>query len=241
VSDATTLALVAAAAGTSLLHTLIPDHWLPFVLVGRARGWSISTVAMASALAAVIHSGLSVLLGLVTVWIGSTAVESVGRTMEGVGAVLLVLFGVGYALWAWNKGGHFHPGGALLHRGDGRGACRGDEGHANPEHLHYHADGDLIASRRGRWGAVGLAVIVGINPCVLVLPVMLASASRGAGTLGLVATAYAVPTILLMVGLSVLGVRLRRGIHPPGMARFAEAGSGLIIALLGLAILFLEH
>jgi len=32
--------LLATAAATAAFHTLIPDHWLPFVLVGRARRWS---------------------------------------------------------------------------------------------------------------------------------------------------------------------------------------------------------
>ena len=30
--------LLLTAAATAAFHTLIPDHWLPFVLVGRARG-----------------------------------------------------------------------------------------------------------------------------------------------------------------------------------------------------------
>jgi ABC-type nickel/cobalt efflux system permease component RcnA len=241
VSDATTFALLSTAAATALLHTLIPDHWLPFVLIGRTRGWSISTVALASGLAAVIHVGLSVLLGVVALWIGIRAVDAVGHTLEGAGAILLMAFGLGYALWGWTKGGHFHPGGALLHRGDTEGACRGDEGPAHPEHLHYHADGGLIGDRVGRWGAVSLAVIVGINPCVLVLPVMLASVPRGPGTVALVAAAYALPATALMVGLSVIGVLARWPVRLPGAARYAEMASGLVIALLGLAFWLLER
>ena len=33
-------ALTGAAVATGVLHTLIPGHWLPFVMIGRARGWS---------------------------------------------------------------------------------------------------------------------------------------------------------------------------------------------------------
>jgi hypothetical protein len=83
---------------------------------------------------------------------------------------------------------------------------------------------------------VGLAVIVGLNPCVLVLPILLASVPRGAMAVGLVALAYSVPTILLMVGLSVLGVRVGWRIRLPLAARNAEVGSGALIALLGLLV-----
>src|SRR5262245_48255455 len=185
---ASTTYLLTTAAGTALLHTLIPDHWLPFVLVGRARGWSLATVALVSGLAAAIHAALSILLGLVGLRLGIAAVESIGETLERAGSWLLLAFGLGYALWAWLKGGHFHPGGELVHKLDS--ACSGAEGPDHPQHLHYHADGGLIEARGGL-SAVGLAVIVGLNPCVLVLPILLAGLSLGPATLGLVALAYA--------------------------------------------------
>ena len=236
--DATTYALLTTATTTALLHTLIPDHWLPFVLIGRARGWSVSTVAFVSGLAGTIHVVLSVLLGIAAVWIGLTAMEAVGETLERAGGILLIVFGLGYAGWSWSKGGHFHPGGSLIHGKAGEG-CSGAEGPENPEHLHYHADEGLIAAKGG-WSAVGLALIVGVNPCVLVLPILLASSPGGAGAVALVAAAYSIPTVLLMVGLSVAGVGLGWKIRLPWAARYAEPGSGLLIAALGLLFLFLH-
>lgn len=236
--DATTYALLSVAAATSLLHTLIPDHWLPFVLIGRARGWAGWTVGLVSGLSALIHVALSVLLGLLALWLGLTAAEVVGDTLERAGAGLLVLFGAVYALWAWRKGGHFHPGGALLHREE-PSPCSGEEGPANPEHLHYHADGPWIGTRPGRSGLV-LALIIGINPCVVMLPLMLSSATRGPRMLGLVVLAYGLPTLVLMVGLSVLGVRGARRIRVPGAARRAELISGLLVAALGLVYLLVD-
>jgi nickel/cobalt exporter len=235
----TTYALITTAAATALLHTLIPDHWLPFVLIGRARGWSPATVALASGLAATIHAGLSVLLGVIALWIGLATVEVVGETLHRVGGLLLVAFGVGYALWAWTKGGHFHPGGSLLHPADPGERCDGEEGPGHPEHLHYHADDGMIGGRGG-WGAIGLAVIVGLNPCVLVLPIMLAGVSRGPTTVALVAMAYALPSALLMVGLSVIGVTVGWRVRLPGVARYAELGSGVLIALLGVLFWVLD-
>lgn len=239
-SDSTLYALLTTAALTALLHTLIPDHWLPFVLMGRSQGWSIRTVALVSGLSALLHTGLSLALGLLATGIGVGVARTVGETMEQSGAVLLIVFGLAYTVWAWRKGDHFHPGGDRLHPADQSGSCAGDEGPANPEHLHYHADDDLIRGRPGR-GAFGLALIVGINPCVLAMPVVLAAAARGTTHAGLVALAYGIPTIALMVGLSVLGVSGRFPIHLPGAARFAERASGILIALLGVVALIWQH
>jgi ABC-type nickel/cobalt efflux system permease component RcnA len=227
-------ALISVAVATALFHTLIPDHWLPFVLVGNARGWRVGRTIAVSGLSALIHVALSVALGMLALAVGITTAEAVGETLEHAGSVMLILFGAVYAVWAWRKGGHFHPGGFRIHDERDATVCDGDEGDANPEHLHYHADQQLIERRNAWW----LAVIVGINPCVLILPVIFATASRGTAAVAATCIAYAVPTALLMVGLSAAGVAGGRRFRLPVAARFMEVGSGLLIAALGLFLLF---
>jgi ABC-type nickel/cobalt efflux system permease component RcnA len=230
--ETTTYLLLVTAAATALFHTLIPDHWLPFVLIGKARKWSARTTALVSGFSALIHATLSVGLGLLALGVGITAASAIGETLEHAGAALLIVFGLVYAWWAWRKGGHFHPGGKFLHGHDHGAACGGSEGDANPEHLHYHADEGLIRGSAG-WGGLGLALIVGMNPCVLILPIMLATLDRGPLVFWLVTASYVIPTVALMVGLSVVGVAGGRKIPVPGIARHMEWVSGLLIALLG--------
>ena len=232
--------LTATAIATAVFHTLIPDHWLPFVLIGRARGWDSRKTAAVSGSSALIHTGLSVVLGLVALRIGREATAAVGETLERVSGVLLIVFGVVYAAWAWKKGGHFHPGGAMLHREEEGPDCDGREGHGHPGHLYYHADRQLIEGS-GRRGALYLAVIVGVNPCVLVLPIILAASQHGPGMVALVSGAYSATTIALMVGLSVAGVAGIRRFEPPGAARYMEMLSGLLIAAVGVVFWLLEH
>ncbi|HKQ62519.1 MAG TPA: hypothetical protein VJS92_14605 [Candidatus Polarisedimenticolaceae bacterium] len=225
-------AVWATATATALAHTLIPDHWLPFVLIGRARGWSVAYTAAVSGLSAAIHVGLSVALGLVALGVGGGLARAVGGGLEQANPWLLVLFGVGYALWAWRKGAHFHPGGRLLHRDEPGTACPGGEAGDHSQHLHYHADDRLIRGDSVR-GALALAAIVGANPCVVLLPLLLTSAASGTAALARVALAYALPTVALMIGLSVLGVSASRRLYVPLAARHMEAASGVLIALLG--------
>lgn len=236
--DATLSLLMATAVSTALFHTLIPDHWLPFVLIGRARGWSKRTTFGVSGLSAAIHVALSAALGLLAVAVGLEVARAVGESLEEAAPYLLIGFGLVYAVWAWRKGGHFHPGGSLLH-GKGEGApCPGAEG-TDPGHLHYHADDALIRNAEGR-SALALAAIVGINPCVLILPLVLKGADQGALALTAVLAAYSATTVALMVGLSVAGVAGAMRFAIPGAARYMEAASGLVIAAAGLLLLFLE-
>ncbi len=231
--------LLGTALATAVFHTLIPDHWLPFVLIGRARRWSSRTTAAVSGFSALLHTGLSAILGVLALWIGRGAVLAVGERLERASGVLLVVFGLAYALWAWRKGGHFHPGGALFHRGEEGPDCDGNEGDHQPEHLHYHADRELIRGAAGRSGFF-LAVIVGLNPCVLILPLMLAAAKHGAAAVAAITLVYAATTISIMVGLSVAGAAGFRRFDPPGVARYMEAASGLLIAVVGVAFWLLN-
>ena len=232
--------LFLTAASTAAFHTLIPDHWLPFVLAGRARGWSARRTAAVSGLSAVVHTLLSAALGLVALAIGQTAAHALGSGLSRASGLLLVLFGAAYAAWAWRKGGHFHPGGALLHRADEGARCDGREGDGSEAHLHYHADDAWIRAGAAK-GATALALIVGLNPCVLVLPIMVATAEQGAGAVALVTLAYSLTTIALMVGLSVAGVAGARRLAIPAAARHMETASGVLIALVGAVFLILER
>jgi hypothetical protein len=83
-----------------------------------------------------------------------------------------------------------------------------------------------------------MALIVGLNPCILVLPLMLEAQSR-AGILA-VSLAYGLPTVLLIVILSALGVAGGRRIRLPGMVRHMELASGVLIAVLGVVIWLVE-
>jgi ABC-type nickel/cobalt efflux system permease component RcnA len=192
-----------------------------------------------SGVSAAIHALLSLLLGLLAVAIGAEAAARLGHGMEAVGGILLIAFGIAYAVWSFRKGGHFHPGGALVHRHEETGACDGAEG-ASAEHLHYHADAALIERRKGR-SDLSLAVIVGINPCVLILPLLFAAASDGAPIVLATAAAYSATTIVLMVALSVAGVAGLRFVRVPAIARHMEAASGLLIALLGVVVWAFGH
>ena len=232
--------LLLTTAATAAFHTLIPDHWLPFVLVGRARRWSARTTALVSGFSAFLHTLLSIALGVLALRLGQSAARAVGERLERGSGVLLVVFGAAYALWAWRKGGHFHPGGALLHAENEKAHCDGQEGSVGSDHLHYHADDAWIRTDAGK-GAIPLAMIVGLNPCVLLLPIMVATADEGAGAVAAVTLTYSFTTIALMVGLSVAGVTGSRRLPVPAVARHMETASGVLIALCGVAFLLIER
>jgi hypothetical protein len=106
------LLLIGAVAGVGVLHTIVPDHWVPITLIARQRGWSKSETARAAFQAGTGHVLSTLLIGLV-VWIAGVAVAArFGHLVETASSIALVAFGGWIAVSAWRElgrsGGHGH-------------------------------------------------------------------------------------------------------------------------------------
>jgi len=94
------LLLVGAVAAVGVLHTIVPDHWVPIALIARQRGWSRSETARASFQAGVGHVMSTLLIGVV-VWIAGVAFATrFGNIVDTATSVALIGFGSWIALGA---------------------------------------------------------------------------------------------------------------------------------------------
>jgi hypothetical protein len=106
------LLLVGSVAAVGVLHTIVPDHWVPISLIARQRGWSRGETARASVLAGVGHV-LSTLLIALTVWLAGVVVAArFGQFVDRASSMALMAFGAWIAVAAWRElrggGGHGH-------------------------------------------------------------------------------------------------------------------------------------
>ena len=110
--------LVGAVATVGVLHTIVPDHWVPITLIARQRGWSTAQTARASLLAGTGHV-LSTLAIASVVWIAGVAVaKTFGHWVDTIASIALILFGGWIAissLLAMRRGGHGHGHGGHSH------------------------------------------------------------------------------------------------------------------------------
>jgi hypothetical protein len=106
------LLLVAAVATVGVLHTIVPDHWVPITLIARQRGWSKSETAKAALQAGTGHV-LSTLLIALVVWVAGVAfAERFGHVVDMISSLALIGFGGWFAISAGRDlrmhGGHGH-------------------------------------------------------------------------------------------------------------------------------------
>jgi ABC-type nickel/cobalt efflux system permease component RcnA len=102
--------LVGAVAAVGVLHTIVPDHWVPITLVARQQAWSKGETARASLIAATGHV-LSTLVIALVVWLAGVAfAEQFGEMVTTVSSFALIAFGGWIAVSSWRAldRGHGH-------------------------------------------------------------------------------------------------------------------------------------
>ncbi len=103
------LILILSAFVLTLLHTILPEHWMPFVLVGKAQNWSLKKTLSISAIAATGHVFMTLLIGLIVLFITKAVLDYVGLIEKFVTSSLLILIGSIYLIQGIrNKHEHSH-------------------------------------------------------------------------------------------------------------------------------------
>jgi nickel/cobalt exporter len=235
--NATTPALIAAAAGVGFGHAIMPDHWLPLAVVGRTRRYPIARVARLSGLAGVAHVLVSLLLGGLVIAVGLQFRSAVEHAQNVIVGTALLVTGIAFAALELSGHGHSHPDGD--HHGPRHGASsRGQEhGHADPDgHVHPGAQGD---DRKRLKGIAGIMVPFGAaaSPDLTILPVFLAATAVGTGTAVGSLIAFAVVTICTVVCLTLIaafgGYRLRG----QWLERWGNAITASVLLVIGALVL----
>ena len=87
------LLLVGAVATVGVLHTIVPDHWVPITLIARQQGWTKSETARASLKAGTGHV-LSTLAIALIVWLAGVAfAQRFGHYVDIAASIALIGFG----------------------------------------------------------------------------------------------------------------------------------------------------
>jgi nickel/cobalt exporter len=238
--SATTPALFAAAAGVGVGHAILPDHWVPLSVLGRARRYPLSKVARLSGLAGVAHVLLSILLGGVIIAIGlqfRSAIQSAQNTIIGC---LLIVTGIGFLAFELTGHGHSHAHGDEGHEhgehGHGHhGHQAGDDGHEHGTEGHDQDHGD----QRGVRGLAAVMIPFGAaaSPDLTILPVFLSAAAVGVVTAIGSLVIFAAVTIGTIVGLTLTATKGGYQIRGQWLDRWGNAITAIVLLLIGVLVL----
>ena len=193
----------------SMLHALIPSHWIPLVAIGRAERWSRVEMLWVTAVTGGAHALGEVVLGVIVGLVGYRLSASYEIVTRVVAPLVLVALGVVYLI-----GGAFHP-----------------------HHEHYPSvTGD---SKRSKSAIVSsLATAMFFSPCIEIEGYFFAAGAYGLVGILAVAAIYTVLTVTGMVVFVDLARRGIQKIQSRFLDRHDRTVTGTVLILLG-AVAFL--
>jgi nickel/cobalt transporter (NicO) family protein len=228
--------LMLTAASIGFIHTLLgPDHYVPFIVLSKARQWTQRKTAFITVLCGIAHVGSSVVIGIIGIALGIALnrLVDIEATRGEIAAWLMIAFGFAYLVWGikqsvkHKKHSHLH-----LHT----------DGTAH-YHLHEHQDDHTHFHRKTDYKELTpwiLFTIFVFGPCEPFIPLFLYPAARNNLTdIILVTLAFTIATVgtmVTVVSFAAYGIRFLPRIS---MDRYVHAIAGGTIFLCGIGIKFL--
>jgi nickel/cobalt exporter len=230
--ETSTILLAGTAVTLGFIHTLVgPDHYLPFIVMGEARQWTIRKTMFITLLCGLGHVLSSVVLGFVGIFAGlSLSKLQLFESFRGnIAAWLLIAFGLVYMLISlrslYRKKKHMHS------------HDHADGTMHEHEHNHFTGHSHVHVSDRKNLTPWILFLVFVLGPCEPLIPlVMYPAAENNISGVIIVAVLFSLVTIVTMMSV-VLAFRLGLShINMKPVERYVNVIAGATIAVSGLAI-----
>lgn len=227
--------LLFAAASIGFIHTITgPDHYLPFIVLAKARRWSMVRTTVITLACGVAHVLSSVVLGIVGIGLGwaVTKVEGFESFRGDLAGWALLAFGLAYTIWGLRRAIRSRPH-SHVHEHD-HGVQH------EHSHTHFHDHSHVHATESGTITPWVLFIIFVLGPCEPLIPLLMYPAAQASITgLVLVTSVFGLVTIGTMLGAVLLVTRGIELIPARRLERYAHAMAGATVLLCGVAIQFL--
>lgn len=228
-------ALYVTAASIGFIHTVFgPDHYLPFIVMAKARGWSLVKTAALTLVCGIGHILSSVVIGIVGIALGVAVLrlETLEAHRGNLAGWALLAFGFAYFIWGLRQAVKSRPHRHLHIHMD----------NTEHSHVHLHASNHAHIHEKGKKNITPwiLFTIFVLGPCEPLIPVLMYPAAKNSivGLIGVTVT-FGIVTISTMLGIvtvSYLGINF---LPLERLERYNHALAGAAILLCGIAIKFL--
>ena len=99
--------LIAGSLFLSILHAIIPNHWLPILAIGKKEKWTLAQTTRVTLIAGLSHAVSTVLIGMALALLGSTLADAVESFTAHIAPGMLFALGIFY-IYQHSRHHHFH-------------------------------------------------------------------------------------------------------------------------------------
>lgn len=188
----------------SVLHALIPSHWMPLITIGKIFKWSHAKTLKSTLYLALAHCSSTILLGLIIGLAGNYFVEHIELFAELIAPVILVLMGIWFLIR-----------------------------HHKHKHFHLHLDESLsFASERKIMFTVLITMF--LSPCLEIEAVFVGASTQGWFLVFMVALVYLVVTTIGMMVWMWIALKGIKHLNSHKIEHSAGLISGIVLIATGI-------
>ena len=200
----------------STIHALIPNHWLPLIVVGKTEKWTQNQTLWATVITGVAHTLSTIIIGIVVGLIGYKLAAKYSVISEYIAPGILVVLGAIYIL-------------------------RDLKSH----HHHTHELRPLVnepGQTKSRWIAIltSLSIAMFLTPCIEIEAYYFQAGTIGWMGIFIVSAVYLLTTVVIMLLLVYLGMRGVKTFKSHFLEHHEKSISGVVLVALGVLALLVK-
>lgn len=218
-SDISILPILLTGLFISVLHSMIPTHWLPFVMASRSQKWSWSKTQSILLIAGLGHVIMTTLLGAVIFALGLGVYHNIQTYFIAIAGSSIALFGL-FQIYQY-KTGHKHS-------------------HCDHTGEHHHGE-DLKKKSTDGWAILSLLSLLTFSPCESFLPVYLSAVGYGWMGFLLLSLVLAMGTLITMLSFTWLSNKTISHFKMDWLEDHEKLISGVGLVLLAIALVLIER
>lgn len=105
--DSDVLSIIIGGLVLSVLHALIPNHWLPVLAISRKENWTLSQTTYVTFISGLSHALSTVLIGVIIGFVGVKLAGHVESFTHIIAPIILIGLGLLY-IYRHHRHKHFH-------------------------------------------------------------------------------------------------------------------------------------
>jgi putative Mn2+ efflux pump MntP len=196
----------------SIIHALIPNHWLPLIAIGKTERWTQRETLSATLITALAHIASTILIGIAVGFIGYKLSGAFELISSIIAPLVLVILGLVYII------------ADMLHA-------------QHHEHSHLSVDKNI----KSRFAIlVSLSLALFLSPCIELEAYYFQAGTLGWTGILIVSAVYALVTPSLMVILVFLGTKGLDKFNWHFLEHHMRKITGIILIALGLLAYFVH-
>jgi cadmium resistance protein CadD (predicted permease) len=197
----------------SLIHALIPNHWIPLIAISRAEKWTRYQTLGATLISGFSHTISTILIGVAVGFAGIKLAESYHEIVGIAAPLILILLGIIYLFIDLRSSHHHH-------------------------HHHFDTDGNENIKIRSRTAIIiSLSVAMFLTPCTEIEAYYFQAASKGWPGILAVSLVYVFTTVAVMLVLVYFGIKGMQRFRFHFLEHHDKRITGIVLILLGVLAL----